>query len=35
VTKVVELLKPQYIWNGNQWRITTAKVLQQTHSCPC
>ncbi|PWZ37519.1 hypothetical protein Zm00014a_029470 [Zea mays] len=25
VTKVVELLKPQYIWNGNQWRITTAK----------
>ncbi|RLM58957.1 uncharacterized protein C2845_PM18G09260 [Panicum miliaceum] len=25
VTKVVELLKPQYKWNGKQWKIVTAK----------
>ncbi|XP_062183374.1 uncharacterized protein LOC133887434 isoform X2 [Phragmites australis] len=25
VTKVVELLKPQYKWNGKQWRIVSAK----------
>ncbi|RLM70033.1 uncharacterized protein C2845_PM17G11430 [Panicum miliaceum] len=24
-TKVVELLKPQYKWNGKQWKIVTAK----------
>lgn len=29
VTKVVPLLKPQYKWNGKQWRIATPKVLQQ------
>jgi len=27
VTKVVELLKPQYKWNGKQWKIVTAKVM--------
>jgi hypothetical protein len=27
VTKVVELLKPQYKWNGKQWKIVTAKVI--------
>jgi len=27
VTKVVELLKPQYKWNGKQWKIVTVKVM--------
>jgi hypothetical protein len=30
VTKVVELLKPQYKWNGKQWKIVSAKVMRFT-----
>ncbi|XP_008679660.1 DUF724 domain-containing protein 6 isoform X2 [Zea mays] len=32
VTKVVELLKPRYKWNGNRWRIATAKTNLRWHS---
>ncbi|XP_062198360.1 uncharacterized protein LOC133901083 [Phragmites australis] len=31
VTKVVELLKPQYKWDGNRWSIVKPKVIQQFH----
>jgi hypothetical protein len=30
VTKFVELLKPQYKWNGKRWKIVTAKVILQS-----
>ncbi|PWZ26610.1 DUF724 domain-containing protein 5 [Zea mays] len=31
VTKVVELLKPRYKWNGNRWRIATAKDMSESY----